>query len=331
MLEAGITVHKALDMYAKGDESKFGRVIDQVSDKVLAGSTLSVGLSYFPRIFSPVYLGVVRAGEQSGRLHTMLEQLAILLERQDNLRRKLTSSLTYPIFLLGACVMCCCAFMFYILPAMGPLYDTLGVPLPAPTRFLVWLGQMLRDPYTWAAVAVFGLFLMFYALPAWQNLLSRRPDVRERYHRFWLDLPLLGIVLRKMIYARVLFTLATLLEVGIPAATSLMMVRDVSSNQTIKDGLAVSCSRLEAGSGLGECLDNVLPTGAVQMITVGEEASNVVRSAQFVARVFEEDADMAVTYFAALSEPLIMAGMGVIAAFLVLALILPIVSLLQRM
>ncbi len=331
MLDAGVPVHKALDMYARGDDGKLGQVINAVSDKVLAGSPLSAAMSYFPRVFSPVYCGICKAGEQSGRLNLMLEQLAVLLERQENLRRKVSSSLTYPVFLLAACVMCGGAFMFYILPAMGPLYDTLGVPLPWPTRFLVGLGHVLKDFRTWAALAAFALFGVVYVYPTWRRQMAKNLALRQRVHQRYLDLPLLGTVIRKMLYARLLFTLSTLLEVGIPAATALTMMRDVSDNQAIRSGLALSCSRLEGGAALGECLDNLLPSGAVQMITVGEESSDVVRAATFVARVYEEDADMAVTYMVAMSEPLIMAGMGVVATFLILALILPIISLLQRM
>lgn len=331
MLDAGVPLHRALDMYARGDEDKLGRVIDDVANKVLAGSTLSNALSHYPRIFSPVYVGITRAGEGSGRLNEMLGQLAILLERQDALKRKVSSALTYPIFLLVACVLCTCAFMFYILPAMGPLYTTLGVPLPWPTRLLVGLGEILKSWHTWAAATAFSLFVVVYLYPAWRRRMARDPLLRARIHQQYLEIPLLGHVLRKMIYARVLFTLSTLLEVGIPSATALMMVRDVSGNQAIQNGLRASCLRLEQGCSLAECLDNILPSGAVAMITVGEESSDVTRAATFVARVFEEDADMAVTWLVAMSEPLIMAGMGVVAAFLILALILPIISLLQRM
>lgn len=331
MLDAGVPLHKALDMYAQGDEGTLGRVIDEVGNKVLAGSTLSASMSYYPRIFSPVYVGICKAGEQSGQLNMMLEQLAVLLERQDNLRRKVSAAMTYPAFLLAACVLCGGAFMFYILPAMGPLYTTLGVPLPWPTKLLVTIGEILKDWRTWAATGAIALVATVYLIPAWRRQLARDPRLRERVHQAFLDAPLLGNVLRKMIFARMLFTLSTLMEVGIPAATSLMMVRDVSGNQAIRNGLAISCSRLEGGATLGECLDNVLPSGACAMITVGEESSDVTKAAHFVARVYEEEADMAVTYFVAMSEPLIMAAMGAVAAFLILALILPIVSLLQHM
>lgn len=331
MLDAGVPLHRALDMYARGDDEKLGRVIDEVANKVVAGSTLSNALSHFPRVFSPVYIGITRAGESSGRLNVMLGQLAVLLERQDNLRRKIVSSLTYPAFLLAACVLCSATFMFYILPAMGPLYNTLGVPLPWPTRFLVGLGELLKNWHTWAAVAALALFTAIYLWPAWRRRLARDLVLRARVHQQLLEIPLLGHVLRKMIHARLLFTLATLLEVGIPAATSLVMVREVAGNQAVQNGLRLSCQRLEEGCTLAECLNNILPAGAVAMLTVGEESSDLTRAANFVARVYEEDAEMAVDYFVALSEPLIMAGMGAVATFLILALILPIISLLQRM
>ncbi len=331
MLDAGVPLHKALDMYAKGDEGKLGRVIYDIGERVLAGNSLSASLSYYPRVFSPVYVGITRAGEQSGRLNLMLEQLAVLLERQDGLYRKLSASLTYPAFLIVACILCSAAFMFYILPAMGPLYTTLGVPLPWPTRMLVNLGNFLRNPLTLGMSALTVAMVVFTLWPAFQRSMARNTELRRKIHQGLLDIPLLGSVMRRMIYARLLFTLSTLLEVGIPSATALVMVRDISGNEAIRQGLAMSCVRLEHGCGLGEALDAVFPTAAVMMITVGEESSNVVRATYYVAKVYEEDAEMAVEYFAAMSEPLIMAGMGVVAAFLILALILPIVALLQRM
>ncbi len=331
MLDSGVPLHKALDIYAKSDETKLGRVMDEVADKVLAGNSLSASLSRFPRIFSPVYVGLVRAGEGSGQLNTMLEQLASLLERGDGLQRRLAANLTYPAFLLMAGMACGGVLMFYILPTMTPMFTTMGVTLPWPTRFLVAIGDMARNPFLVTLVLVAAALLVFLGAPAWRRLMARNPTLRRKIDAQILELPLLGNVLRKMSYARVLFTLSTLLEAGLPAATALHMIRDVTGNESLKALLSASGQRLELGCSMSEALDNILPRGAVQMIAVGEESSSASNSARHVAKVYEDEAEMAVSYFAALSEPLIMAGMGAVAAFIVLAFMLPLVSMLQKL
>lgn len=331
MISANVPLHRALIMYAQGDEDKLGRVVDDVADRVVSGNTLSNSLSYFPRVFSAVYIGLLRAGEQSGQLNTMLEQLADLLERQDGLRKRVVNTLTYPAFLMMAAVLCVLAFMFFILPAIAPLYKSVGVELPLPTRILIGLSNVLSSPYTWTALVVAWIGILTVAWPSIRRLLARRPDLRQAIDLWTLETPVIGTMIRKTIMARILFTLATLVECGIPVASALIMLRDVSVNEWVRASLLVSSQRLEAGSGLAESLDNVLPRGATVMIAVGEESSSLSRSLDYVARVYEEDASMAVDTFAAMAEPLIMAVMGLISAFLVLALFLPMVSLLKQM
>lgn len=333
MIEASVPLVSAVCFYATANEdTPLGKVVSKIADRLNSGTMLSRALQDYPNIFSGVYVGLVRAGEDSGQLHTMLGRLANLLERNLRFRKKVVSALTYPAFLILGCLASMMFFLLVILPALVPMFAGLNLQLPLVTRILIGLASFLKHPITLVGGTV-GLALFFGVIwPAFRIRMHKDHDLARKVHYYPLIMPVIGSTLRSAISARLLHTLATLLEVGIPASNALLLCSQAAGNAYMGHQLLEAHRDLCNGDTLSEALSrhSVFPDGAIQMMVVGEESACALSSlvAQ-IAQVYEEDAEMAVQSLVALIEPLILGVMGVVSAFLILATILPIITLLK--
>jgi type II secretory pathway component PulF len=332
MFEAGVNVVDALHFYAKGEPGVMSKVIDQCAYKVESGWKLSAALSTYPTIFSPVFVGLVNAGEHSGELGPLMTKLSDLLERQDSFQRRTQSALTYPIFLMGVCMTVGLIFMFFILPALTPMLSSMGVRPPLPTRMLLTLADLLRSKLFGFCMLLL-LVAVLVAAPILNNQLNANPGVRLRISKFWLSLYLVGRVTRQIILARVLFTLATCLDTGLSVTAAIEMARAVASNAWASDELRKVRLELEDGENLSDAFGRhgFFPRGLCQMVKVGEETSSLPAVVRYCAALYEEVADSAIQTTVALFEPIMMGCMGVVAGFLVIASILPIVQMIQNL
>ncbi len=330
MFMAGVGVHKVLEFGAHVDDGPLAKVLRDVSRCVNDGMYLSSALARHPRVFGPVYVGLIRSGENSGSLVEVLLKLADVCERQVALSKKIRAALIYPTFLIVVAAACTYAFLAFVLPSMLPLVTSLGIPLPWPTRVLVGLSRVISSGWTLLALLLIAISL-YWTLPAARRLLLRRRDLKIWLAETGLRVPVLGSLWYKVIVARILFALTATLESGIPLLRCLELCRDVSGNDFISDNITLVSADLAEGLPFGQALarHEVLPRGAVLILHASEESISLTNLVRYLGRNYEAEVDLGLETATALIEPILMTTLGILAGFVAIATMLPLASLLS--
>lgn len=327
MVNAGIQIHRALRLLGEGP-GPMARMSAQVSDLVGSGQTLSRSMAKFPTVFSPVYCGLIAMAETSGRVSAVLEHLSGLLETQDQLSRKFISTLTYPLVLLTVALLGTALFLFYTLPQMMPLYTSLGVTLPVATQSLILIKNLLP----WLALSAATLATLAW-LVAPYAIDRVRPETVIGLHLIPLRLPILGPAIEKAISSRILHAMSTMLEVGITIEVALEQAAGVAGNRYVGSRLLKARQALREGSSVWKALEDqeVLPRTAVAFLAAGEEAGEMPQAMRNAARMCDYEVDASLTTMAGLLEPLVMLLMGIMVGWIVLASVLPMVRIIDRL
>lgn len=333
MVTAGLQLHQSLYFYAEADpDGALNRVVHEVADKVGEGNSLSHAMRRYPDVFTEVYTGLIAAGESTGMLSPVLGKLADLSEKNQRIRKKVLATLTYPMVLLTVSGLCILTFLYFVLPMMLPIFTTLSVELPLPTKMLVWLSAIMKNPVTIGLLCL-GPIALWFLWPIFKAGVGRNPESLRRLHRIPLEMPVVGRMVEKIITSRIMFSMATLLDSGYALNATLEKCERVAGNAEIAFRLRKAREMLVEGCSAAECLGlaGVFPNGAIQMIAVGEESASLSDMIARVARVYEDEVELALLDFAALLEPAILVGMGLVVGFIVLAAVMPTVQLLNNL
>lgn len=332
MHAAGISLLRAFDFYAQSTTSDLGRVCADVVSRMKGGASLSWSLRQHPRVFSDVFVSLVEAGEHSGELRDILEKLADLQERNRKLRQRVVSTLTYPCILLAACALSLGFFIFVILPAMLPLFASLNVQLPLITWALASLGAQLRKPWVWGLIGVAGLAGL-PLLRGFARRLRAHDATRRMIEGFILRVPVAGQVVEKVVAARMMYTVSTLMQAGVFLETALLKAGDVAGVDVITARMEGAVDDIHNGDTMTAALarHRVFPRAVLQIIGASEGTGKLVMSLQRATVLFEEDVETSLTAFSALIEPVILVGMGIVSGFIVLSVIIPTVRLLEHL
>ena len=332
MLDAGVPIQRALEFYSEGDPTDLGEVIDQVCTEVSNGMSLSSSMSKFPKVFTPVFLGLIQSGEKTGELSKMMGRLANLLEQEDRLISKIRSAITYPIFLALVSFSVGCIFMYVIIPALEPMLNGLGVQPPLPTQILMSIGHIIRHPVTLVGVPFSLAVLWFLGPPALERL--REHEVWGE-HLDWIpmNLPILGDLYQRITLARVLFTVSTTIDAGLTLVTAIDLGRAVTTNRFFRRALDKTRRHLNEGESLADSLtaSGVFPDVLVQMLAIGEETASLSQVMATTANMYGEDASHRMEVAVQLMEPIMLFTMGIVSGFLVLAAILPLVKMIDSL
>lgn len=322
LLEAGMTLDRALQILAElSDDEALVRMMESVREKVQGGDTLSSALEAQGKIFTPLYISMIKAGEAGGVLHNVLQRLTDYLERSQELRESVKSALTYPTILLTVAGLSVIGLLVGVVPQFSQMFADMGKALPLPTQIVVAIGNGLTH-YWWAILA--GTFLGI----AFATKYFSRPDVKRRWDRRLLGWPLLGDLIAKVETARFTRTLATLLHNGLPLLAALNLVKDVISNTVIAETISEAADSLKRGKGLADPLieKGILPPLALQMIKVGEESGNLEPMLNKVADVFDHEVRASVKRMLTLLEPALIVGLGLIVAGIIVSIMLAILG-----
>ncbi len=331
MLDAGIPLYRALNFFTDSLEDKgLRRILEDVCQRVHSGVYLSRALRNYPRVFSEVYCSLVETGERSGQLQDLLNRLADLLEKNLRMKKKLVATFTYPAILFLVSMASVFFFVFFLLPMIQPMFDSMKIALPWPTRLLLATRTLLMPTLIGGGLA---LFLLWAARPWLRALLRRRPGLESQLSRLPMEIPILGTVLQKMATTRILYALATMLDAGMPMVDAMSRATAVSGNVWVAEQMTATRRDMVEGMNLGEALAKnveIFPRAAVYLITVGEETGGLTDMVRHAARIYDEEVELALTDLAALLEPLLMAGMGVVIGFIVISAILPTLQLIRN-
>ncbi len=324
MIDAGLPLVQCLDILAAQSENKsFKKILTSVKNSVEQGSTFSEALRKHPKVFDELYVNLVAAGEIGGILDTILNRLAVYIEKAVKLRGQLKSAMYYPAGILVVAVGVIAVMLIKVIPTFENMYRDMGnAELPAATRFVINLSHSFLNKWYIFAGTLFGL--VFGVIAA-----RRTEGGRETIDRILLHMPVIGPVLRKIVVARFTRTLGTLLASGVPILDALDICARTSGNRVVQGGILRAKEKISQGHDMAGPLaeSKVFPTMVVQMIGVGEQTGAMDQMLQKIADFYEEEVDTAVAGLTSLIEPIMMAFLGVVVGGLIIAMYLPIFKL----
>jgi len=325
LVDAGFPLVSAIDALIPQTRSKtFKKIMVQIKDAIVEGNSFAGALSRYPGIFSSLYTNMVRAGETSGTLEIVLEQLADLTEKQQALKGRIRTALAYPVLMsiIGALVLF--LMLTFIIPTITSIFTDMNQVLPAPTRFLIAASGFFKS-YWWTILILIAVMIA--------GIRSAQKTAGGRYviDKTILLLPLFGPVSRKLSVARFARTLGSLLKNGVTMLTSMEIVRNIAGNTLISRAIEAATQEVSKGQGLGASLglSKVFPDLAIQMIEVGEQSGKLEQMLEKMSTVYENEAEASILSMTSLLEPLMILVMGVVMGFIVLSICLPIFEMNQ--
>ena len=320
MVEAGITLVSVLDILSQQIENKgFSMVIAKLRDDVETGSSFSQALAKHPKIFSQLYINLVKAGESSGMLDEILNRVAGYLEKTASLQRKVKTAMVYPIAVISIAMGITTFLLVKVVPTFQGIFDMLGGSLPLPTLILIGISNFVRH---WLLLGIIGIVILGIALARY----IKTEQGRFMFDSFMLKLPIFGDIIRKVSVAKFSRTLSTLVKSGVPILSSLDIVAKTAGNKIVERAVEQSRQAVREGKNLAEPLSKspVFPPMVVRMISVGEQAGELEKMLTKIADFYDEQVDAAVSGLTSMIEPLIILFLGVVVGGIVLAIFMPI-------
>ncbi|MDE0002125.1 MAG: type II secretion system F family protein [Rhodospirillaceae bacterium] len=298
------------------------QVVRGLHDDIQGGHSFSAALERHPRIFDPLYVSTVRAGEAGGSLHDALLRLADYLESAGRMRASVISALAYPAILVSAAGLSLVVLMLFVVPQFMPLFSDAGSTLPLLTR-VVFFGSEAFRQYGWAfAVAA---AVTAYGAQQW----NKQPRNRRRLDRWRLNMPVVGELTQRLETARFARTLGTLTESGVPLVTALQHAGGVIGNSHIREDIDAAIESVEAGLGLAPPLAQRanLSAMAIELIAVGEDTGQLVPMLMKVAEIYDEQTRVALKRVLSLAEPALILSLGAAIALIILSILMAMLGL----
>jgi len=320
LLEGGLTIVKSLDvLYNQTGNKKLKDVILDVRDFCMDGNPLSNALARHPKIFSKLFISMVRSGESGGALDNILKRLADFNESQLDIQTKVRSALAYPILMLVVGLGTITVLLTFVIPKIMTMFGDLGQNLPLPTLILIAASGFVKN-YWWLIIS--GIIAIIFAV----NRIYNTAEGRNTIDKLKLRAPLFGELTKKIEIARFSRTLATLLSNGVPILEALGIVADTLDNAIIKEDVEKAASKVKEGSDLAGGFGDspVMPPIVINMIAVGEEGGRVEKSLIKVAESYERETDATIKVMMSLLEPVLILALGGVVGFIVISMLLPI-------
>jgi type IV pilus assembly protein PilC len=319
MINAGLSLTKCLSILSQQTESvRLREVIAQLGKDVEAGQSLSDSLGKHPKVFPPIFVNMVRAGETGGVLDEVLQRVAEHFESELSLKAKVKSAMTYPIAMGSLVLIVLAAMMVFVVPTFEKMFHDMGGELPPITMLLVNASHLVAS--AWGILIALGIAGTIFLFKWW----SSGPG-KTTWDAAKLNMPIFGSLVRKLALARFCRTFGTLVSAGVPILTALDIVADTSGNNIVAAAVRHARAAIKEGETIAKPLaeSKVFPSMVVQMIGVGEETGALDTMLNKVADFYEEEVGTATDGLTSLIEPLMMASLGVIVGGMIIALYLP--------
>lgn len=323
MVNAGIPLVNALDILAEQMEHpRFKQIVGKIHDDVETGSSFSEALTKHTGLFSELFVNMVRAGETSGMLDEILDRLATYLEKTSNLQKKVKSALVYPATVTIMAVGITTFLLLKVIPVFKDIYSGFGAKLPLPTQIIMTISDYVRH-YFYLAIGVLCAMLFF------MNRYAKSERGKTLLDSFKLNVPIFGILVRKMAIAKFARTLSTLIKSGVPILGALDIVGKTSGNRIIEMAVGNVRTNVKEGEPIADPLlrSGVFPSMVVRMISVGEQTGELEKMLTKIADFYDNQVDAAVGGLTSLIEPLIIAFLGIVIGGIVVCMFLPILKI----
>jgi type II secretory pathway component PulF len=326
LLQSGMPLTVALNsmthLESKGISAEVSRDLKQ---EVTEGRSLSDAMARQPRVFSDLYINMVRAGEQSGSLVEVLRRMAHHFQQFAEVQAKLASALIYPAMVVCMGIGLVLFFMIVMMPQFTKIFDGFNIELPLPTRMLIGLSQFLSG-YWW----LLGL-LIIVALILFKRFQASE-EGGQKLDEWKMKVPVFGKVVKLNLFGQFARTLGTLLQNGVPVLTALKITEQVLPNRLIKEAVAKTREAVTDGKTLAQPLaqSKLFPQLMVDLVRIGEETGDVPGALNNLADTYEGELAIALRLMTQLLEPVLIVGMGGIVAFLLLSIFLPLFRLISQ-
>ena len=321
--ESGMMITRALRTLVDQTENpKLARIVDQIRDDVQKGSSLADAMEKHPEIFPSMYCSLIRAGETGGMLEEVLWRICTFGEQEEELRGKAVAAMIYPIFLMLVGTGAIFILISFVFPKFITIFEDFNAQLPMPTVIVMKLCDFMG---TWWWAVLLGVIGMIVLLIRYY----RTEPGRRKFDGWFLKIPAVNTLIVKYEMAKFARTLGTLLDNGVPVLTSLKITADTMSNVLIRDRVAELHNGVTEGESLSDTMREgpLFPPMVVSMFAVGEESGRIGDVAKRIADAYDLEVDRAVKALTALFEPLLIVIMGIVIGFLVVAMLLPMLTL----
>jgi type IV pilus assembly protein PilC len=325
MIDAGLPLVQCLDILSSQEPNPvFRAALADIKNTVEQGATFSDALKRHPKIFDELFVNLVHAGEVGGILDTILNRLAVYIEKAVKLKRQIRGALTYPIAVILIMIVVMVVLMTFVIPAFEQMFAEFGAKnaLPKLTQIVIAISNSFVGYLPFIVVAT--IILLFAGIQTY-----RRPAGKRWVHKAILKIPIIGPVLQKITVARFSRTMGTLLSSGVPILDAIQIVAKASGNMVVEEGLMYAREKISEGRNLADPLGEipVFPGMVVQMVAVGEQTGALDTMLNKIADFYEDETDVAVAALTSLIEPVLMVVVGSMVGVVLVAMYLPIFEL----
>ena len=329
LVKAGMPILRSLEVLARQEKRlAFKVVVEDIADAIRSGGNFSDGLAANGRVFDRLYVNMVKAGEAGGVLDTVLERLAVFMEKAQKIAGKVKSAMIYPVIIICVALAIVSVLMVFVVPKFQDIFSGLlkGQPLPALTQGLMDVSNFFKNHYLLAFGGAVGAWFAF-------KLFSRTKFGRKIIDWLLIHMPIMGDLFLKASIARFTRTFGTLLASGVPILQALIITRDTSGNVHIANAINVVHDRVKEGDNVAKPLESthIFPGMVTSMIEVGEETGALPDMLTRIADTYDDEVDNAVAGLTSIIEPIMIVFMAVMVGTIVIALFLPLVSIIQHL
>lgn len=333
LVKGGLSLDKALTVLQEQEEDpKLKPILSQVLHDVRLGSTVSWAMSKHPQAFDTLYISMIKVGETTGDIGSLLERLTDFLERDLSIRQKAKSAMAYPTLILTISLLVIGGIIFYIMPPLLNIFTQMTVDtadLPLPTRALFFLTDLTKTPITYLTITLITIYYFFFVRPYLES--SRG---KFEYDKFKLTAPIFGELNKKLLVAQFCRILSTLLGTGVPVVKSLEILKDFSGNEYFKQIVIVPLiDGIKEGKSMSAIVekDAFFPTMVQSMMTIGETTGEMPRMLARVSDFYDKEVVYALESMLDLIEPIIIGSMGMLVCFILLSVFLPLYQAIMNM
>lgn len=324
MIDAGLPIVQSLSALTEQTTNKnFKPVLTELTAQIETGEQLSTCLAKYPTVFDRLYVNMVRAGESGGALAEILDRLAAYLEASSKLKKKVKSSMSYPVIVMALAGLIVIFLMIKVIPVFAGIYKDFNATLPPPTAILIAVSDLLRSP--WGILVGIGIAAGIFLFMKY----IKTEEGRKKWDKGKLKFPVFGPLLQKIAVSRFARTFAQLIRSGVPIIETLNIVAASSGNWLIENATMDAAKAIERGDSIGPSLAKhpIFPPMIIRMIQAGESTGKVDVMLTKIADFYDSEIDAMLSGLTALIEPLLIAFLGVVVGGIVLAMFMPIFKL----
>ena len=324
MMKAGVPLLQAFDIVGRGNpNASVTKLLNDVRTDVETGTSLSAAFRKYPMYFNALYCNLVEAGEAAGILESLLDRLAVYMEKTEAIKSKIKSALMYPISVVIVAFVVVAVIMIFVIPSFKSVFSSFGADLPAPTLIVIAISEFFVS-YWWLIFGGVGGGIYFF-MQAWK----RNEKMQKVMDRLLLKMPVFGPLIEKSVIARWTRTLSTMFAAGVPLVEALDSVGGAAGNSVYADATEKIQQEVSTGTSLTAAMGNanLFPSMVLQMCAIGEESGSVDHMLGKAADFYEAEVDEIVAGLSSLMEPIIIVFLGTLIGGIVVSMYLPIFKL----